>query len=215
MATPVFKFQHPELKGENLYFIYNTFWDQPETIPMDLATFIFYHLSTNRTLSGFCFSWKNLKNKGASLQNQSYEEFFDSNLRLKHFDSAKVSGVLETALHNSPLSKRIDIILNQYSTNSDYEDSIFDEIDFSKLHNFRELDYYKSLSYTYDMLAKYNSESQYEDGDKMWWDEFQSDPEEYLKQFDDFPLNLVPHKYRANGHFAELCRKRNKHNLIP
>ena len=60
MATPVFKFQHPDLPGEDLYFIQNTFFELPQTVPMDLASFIWYHKEINRTLEGFIWCWKNL-----------------------------------------------------------------------------------------------------------------------------------------------------------
>ncbi len=50
-GTPVFKFQHPDLPGDDLYFIHNTFFELPQTTPMDLWSFIWYY---QETLNEFC-----------------------------------------------------------------------------------------------------------------------------------------------------------------
>ena len=51
MSTPIFKFQHPDYKHD-LYIIHNTYSELPETVPMDLTTFVIYHIKTGRTFSG-------------------------------------------------------------------------------------------------------------------------------------------------------------------
>ena len=35
MATPIFKFQHPNIIGEDLYFTKRTLFELSKTIPMD------------------------------------------------------------------------------------------------------------------------------------------------------------------------------------
>ncbi len=52
MATVIFKFQHPDLPEEDLYFLQNTYYELPETVPMDLTTFILYHDWVHENLEG-------------------------------------------------------------------------------------------------------------------------------------------------------------------
>lgn len=88
MATPVFKFQHPDLPGEDLYFIHNTFFELPETIPMDLTTFIWYHLETGITLEGLYASWDNLNEFQTSIKDETFDSYFDENQKKQLYDDA-------------------------------------------------------------------------------------------------------------------------------
>ena len=100
MATPVFKFRHPDLPGEDLYFIHNTFFELPETIPMDLSTFIWYHLKTGRTLEGFFTSWNNLNEFQTSLKDESFDNYFDENQKQQLYDDAIFGQSLKAAQEN-------------------------------------------------------------------------------------------------------------------
>lgn len=113
MATPVFKFQHPDLPGEDLYFIHNTFFELPETIPMDLASFIWYHQETNRTLEGFMFVWANLCEEQSTLDGATFAAHFEEKEQQQLFQDALFNNALEIAEHNNNLSKQIDKMLNQ------------------------------------------------------------------------------------------------------
>jgi hypothetical protein len=100
MATPVFKFQHPDLPGEDLYFIHNTFFNLPETIPMDLSTFIWYHLENDITLEGFFASWDSLNKFQTSLKDESFESYFNENQKQQLYDDAIFGLSLEEAFKN-------------------------------------------------------------------------------------------------------------------
>ena len=113
MATPVFKFQHPDLPREDLYFIHNTFFELPETIPMDLASFIWYHQETNRTLEGFIYGWDNLKKNQTSLKDKTFATHFQEKEKQQLYQDALFNNALEIAEHNSNLSQQIYEMLNQ------------------------------------------------------------------------------------------------------
>ncbi len=75
MATPIFKFTDLETK-QDYYFIYDTFSESQKTSPVCLSTFLYYHIETNRTLSGFIESFKKVLTTGASLNHTTFELFF-------------------------------------------------------------------------------------------------------------------------------------------
>lgn len=123
MATPVFKFQHPDLPGEDLYFIHNTYFEVPETIPMDLTTFIWYHLQIDRTLEGFFAAWDNLNQFQASLNGASFDNYFDKNQKQQLYDDALFGLSLTEAKLNLECSSKLSEFINskKYLDNSIYE----------------------------------------------------------------------------------------------
>ena len=116
MATSVFKFQHPKLPGEDLYFIQNTFFELPDTIPMDLASFIWYHFEINRTLEGFIFAWQNLCNNQTTLDGFSFDKHFEASEKEQLYQDALFNNALVMAQHNSDVSNQIHTMLNQNAT---------------------------------------------------------------------------------------------------
>ena len=119
MATPVFKFNHPKLPDEDLYFIQNTFFELPETIPMDLTTFVEYHLAIDRTLAGFFSGWNNLQLNGSSLEGVLFDNWFNDAERKRILDDAEHSGALLVAEMNSDSS----IALKNFIENREYENN--------------------------------------------------------------------------------------------
>jgi hypothetical protein len=76
MATPVFKFNHPDFPEEDLFFIQNTFYEQPATIPMDLSTFVYYHLQIERTFVGFFECWDDIMKTASLLTHAVFDTWF-------------------------------------------------------------------------------------------------------------------------------------------
>jgi hypothetical protein len=126
MGTPVFKFQHPELPGEDLYFIQNTFFELPATIPMDLASFIWYHFEINRTLDGFIFLWENLCKYQTSLAGFSFDSHFDATEKQQLYQDALFNNALAMAEYNSGVSRQIITMLNQNATGQELRQFIND-----------------------------------------------------------------------------------------
>jgi hypothetical protein len=111
MATPVFKLQYPDLPGEDLYFIQNTYSDLHETIPMDLTTFLIYHYKTGRTVSGLLICWENLNKTGSSLYDMTFEDCFSNDEKLMLYDLAIDSGAIKFANENKLFSEKIKFFL--------------------------------------------------------------------------------------------------------
>jgi len=120
MATPIFKFQHPDLPGEDLYFIHNTFFELPETIPMDLSTFIWYNINSRRTLEGFFAAWDNLNKFQTSLKDESFDSYFDEKQKQQIYDDTIFGQSLEAAQVNQRVTLELKefIDLEKYKTES-------------------------------------------------------------------------------------------------
>jgi hypothetical protein len=117
MATPVFKFQHPDLPSEDLYFIHNTFFELPETIPMDLTTFIWYHLETGSALDGFFYCWDNLNKFHTTLNDETFDTYFDENQKQQLYDDA----LFGLSLRVAQINRRKSINLKYFIDYKIYE----------------------------------------------------------------------------------------------
>lgn len=144
MATPVFKFNHPDYKFD-LYFIHNTYSELPETIPMDLTTFVVYHIKTGRTFSGLLFCWDNLKTTGSSLNEMSFEDFYTDEEKLMLYDLALDSDAIRCAKENEVLSEKIKLFIDDKLYDSESLSSFIEETAKLAIDNFRTLNHYKSL----------------------------------------------------------------------
>lgn len=113
MATPVFKFQHPDLPEEDLYFIHNTFFELPATVPMDLASLVWYHKETNRVLEGFIYGWKNLCEHQTTLEEFTFESHFNEIEKHQLYQDALFANALEVAIHHRNYSNILKTMLNE------------------------------------------------------------------------------------------------------
>lgn len=211
MATPVFKFQHPDLPGEDLYFTYNTFYDELATIPMDLTTFLKYHFATGRTIEGFLILWAGIQNNGTSLLGESFESFFDTDQKESLYETASYSYALDTASKISNVSKE----LFEYINGNPFHINPFEleeRLDNLTMHYLlRPLEYYESRAALMDFLYEINESNEGSD----WLSMLSKDEEAYLRQIDNAPLHLVPHKYRNEGYFYEQCIQQKQFEMIP
>ena len=106
MATPVFKFNHPNYIYD-LYIIHNTYNELPITIPMDLTTFIIYHIKSGRIFSGLVTCWEDLNKSGSSLIDIKFEDFYTNQEKQLLYNKAISSGSLRTAEENELFSESI------------------------------------------------------------------------------------------------------------
>jgi hypothetical protein len=152
MATPIFKFQHPELPNQDLYFIQNTFYELPLTIPMDLTSFVIYHFLTNRTLEGLFYCWDNLNNTGASMNGIDFETWFNEDEKSKLKEDALASNSLQTAIVNKTISFKINSFIEEKRfENEDFETFVKEEAVLAMKH-FRPIEYYQSRHFLYDYI---------------------------------------------------------------
>ncbi len=211
MATPIFKFQHPDLPRENLYFIYNSFHDEPATIPMDLTTFLKYHFTAGRIIEVFLISWKAIQDTGASLSEQSFESFFNTNQKESIYEIAWSSYALDTASKISNVSKEFFEYINENPLLiNPFE--LEERLDTLTVHYLlRPLEYYESRAALMDFLYEINESNEGTD----WLSMLLENEESYLKQLDNVPLHLAPHKYRNQGYFYEQCIQQEQFAMIP
>jgi hypothetical protein len=149
MATPVFKFQHPYLPGEDLYFIHNTYFGVPETIPMDLTTFIWYHLQIDRTLEGFFAAWDNLNQFQASLNGASFDNYFDKNQKQQLYEDALFGLSLTEAKLNLESSSKLREFINSKKY---LDNSIFEYVKPNIMHENIDVFYFYSHHYFIDFI---------------------------------------------------------------
>jgi len=214
MATPVFKFNHPDLPNEDLYFIQNTFFELPQTIPMDLTTFIYYHISIARTLEGFFYGWEDLQISGSTLEDVVFDEWFDDLEKARIFEDAQYTGALALAKINGEASKMLKDFIQQRRYENESILAFVETHCSIAIRHFRDLDYYDSWHY----IQEY-----------FWENEMIS---EELDNFDDpgynneeslvalykahqFPLQLIPHKFRKVDFFKYLFVQKGMGNLLP
>ena len=113
MATPIFKFTDPKT-DQDYYFIYDTFSESQKTSTVCLSTFLYYHIQTNRTFSGFLESFKNILTSGASLNHTTFELFFSEKQKIFYqehlveidcFELRKESEMLKDFLLNNEIDE--------------------------------------------------------------------------------------------------------------
>jgi hypothetical protein len=76
MANSIIKINNNET---DYYVVWDTYYELPDTIPMDLATFIIFLYEKKWTFTGLISSWDNLKEKNISLEGFELTEFLNEN----------------------------------------------------------------------------------------------------------------------------------------
>lgn len=143
MATPVFKFNHPDYKFD-LYFVHNTYSELPETIPMDITTFVIYHIKSGSTFSGLLMCWEELNTTGTSLYNMTFDEFYTNEEKVMLYDFALDSGAIKSAKENAVLSDKIKSFIDNKLYESQSFSDFIQETASLAIDNSKPLNYYKS-----------------------------------------------------------------------
>jgi hypothetical protein len=185
MATPVFKFNHPDLPDEDLYFIQNTFYELPATIPMDLTTFVRYHFATDRTFEGFFYCWDNLIKSGATLEDVGFETWFNEEEKSKLYQDASASSAILNAVANKITSDKIKVFIQEKKYEQEnFESFFFDLIESSK-DNYRGDDFYQSRHYLFHHFQTLIEENQPNYNEEKEPDEFEFEK----KSMDDYEIS--------------------------
>jgi len=205
MATPVFCFKAPCNIGQPLYFIQNTFFELPETIPMDLSSFVYYHLSTGRSLEGFITNWQKINTDGSSLQGCTYEGFMSTDEKNFHIEESRITGAVDRALDLSNLTDELTELLDNSCLSTKGLCEVFHNTNY--LVYLLPKEYYYSRHFLCSMI--YSDLNVYLDVYK--------DPNaiSFIYKNRPFPLEYVPHKYRSFGYFKDECMNLKQEWLIP
>ena len=168
MATVIFKFQHPDLPEEDLYFLQNTYYELPETVPMDLTTFILYHDWVHENLEGLIYHWDDIMKNGTSYEGTSFKSYHDEEEKLKLYQDAFESGALQTAMTEKTNSDKIKAFFQDKNNEHNYYYSFLSEVYESSAERFRGAEYYKSRHFLFEHLLdlKHESESTNRDEDE-------------------------------------------------
>ena len=185
MATPVFKFQHPDYRHD-LYIIHNTYGELPETIPMDLATFVIYHIKKGRTFSGLLICWEDLNKTGASLYDSTFDEFYTNDEKVMLYDLAIDSGAIRCANENEVLSEKIKSFIDNKLYESQSFSEFIQETAPSAIDNFRRLNYYKSIHDLFLFTEKQDNDLSAMDLSNTSF--FSEDKENNEEALDDLPF---------------------------
>jgi hypothetical protein len=190
MATPVFKFNHPDLPDEDLYFIHNTDYELPETIPMDLTSFISYHLMTGRYLKGFLYCWDDLLKTGSTLEDVDFETWFNEEEKSKLYTDALASSALKNAIALKTTSELLKDFIKEKKYEQEDIESLYYDLTKSMDDFFRIDEYYHSRSYLFEHLQtlidenqpNYNEESE---PDELVFEKDTTDDYDISGDFDD------------------------------
>ena len=101
------------------YLVWDTYYELPYTIPMDLASFVLYLYEEDYSFSGLIASWSNLINNCISLDNTKIETYLKANQINFLKNQIAVTYIKEKSIQNINLSNSIKIELgvlsNKYS----------------------------------------------------------------------------------------------------
>ena len=113
------------------YIVWDTYYELPYTIPMDLASFVLYLYEEDYSFSGLIASWSNLINNCISLDNTKIETYLKAYQISFLKNQIAVTYIKEKSIQNINLSNSIKIELgvlsNKYSNSlhtKDESDSI-------------------------------------------------------------------------------------------
>jgi hypothetical protein len=196
MATPVFKFNYPNHR-EDLYFIFNTVTGFPETIPMDLLTFIKYHREIDRHLDGFIALFNEIQQAGTSLEDSTFEDYFKNKWLNYLFQNVVYSDCLDVAYKNEDSS----LYLKKGLLNNPHFDiySFIEKLDMNDV-KMRTLDYYHAAGNYQSEWFNMWSARQIEKKNKFILDWNESELV-HAYESGEIDIHLIPLKYRNYGYF--------------
>jgi len=204
MATPVSYFKHPHFLEDGFFFVHNTFFELPETIPMDLASFVYYHHVSKRSLRGFINAWDNIKKLGTSLSDYSFDELYSEHEKERLFKDLVYSNAHARALKNRAFSRDLENLLNSNKVLPESLESYLKEYGQVVFHP-------QEFYYSQHQLVNF-----------LWnelnviidlHDEGNALAMIYSNSF--LPLELIPHKFRNSFFFKQHYLKSGKEYLIP
>lgn len=228
MATPDYCFVYPN-STHRFFVIYNTYYDLPETIPMDLATFLAYHFKTGRDLSGLYFCYEDLIRWGCSMFETSLEQFVSPEELAYQYFQIEQCDLLTIADTNKVASQ---LIHKELITGSPSPHRLRDII---KEHQvvIRPVNYYYSMNYTIDweftheqvgpfqadklraIKDQYSRYAMENAGNVSSFIEHPFEVYLFFIEHKGMPLHLVPHIFRFNPLYRERCNEEGLNYLLP
>jgi hypothetical protein len=167
---------HPYLKITNnktdYYLIWDTFYELPETIPMDLATFIAILNEKKWSFTGLIAAWKNLHENNISLDGMVLSEFLKEKeyefLIKQSEDEYTASKELNHRALSEQIKKKMNELSNRYQSSiplsseeeletllSTLQGEFYKFLEAEIIHNVKllPLRLYKNLNETFDLVV--------------------------------------------------------------
>ena len=219
MATLIYSFEHPNDK-QTYFYTENTFYGAIESIPMDLANFIWYFQLNKNNLIGFNEIYSKLKAHGSYSINDS---FSSKSKEEKEMLYALVmhTGSNEMAKLNQPISDQLD----HYLLNNEDEDVLFHVAAILRKGKYNA---YKPYSFFVSWHSVYNyffenhiTESENFSLNNLMLHEKKSDLVAYASYFIDLvqnfdmPISAIPHVLRTVDIVRNYLIENKAHDLLP
>jgi hypothetical protein len=229
MATPVLSFNYPGT-SRRFFFIYNTFTDSPETIPMDLPMFLSYHCDTGRSMLGFLSCYEDIIQKGCSLLNSHFDSFMTANEQDFLFDLVRATDFIAQADANSDFSAQLNdaiiggasgFILRLFLEKKSFTNrhhSYFRSIHYTReweMHAFQRLSQEKHTAVGKCPLCGVIMGEARLDLLFNWSQVIHS--ADFYKHFmlkHSMPAEYMPHIYRSQDFYIDYCRSSNQGYLL-
>jgi len=229
MATPDYSFIYPNTEYR-FFVVYNTFYDLPYTIPMDLATFIAYHLKSGRMLEGLYECYEDLIETGFTMADTHINEFISAEELAYQYEVIDTCNLLQIAKQQQDACNALhELFISGQANRSNLKGIL------NKFHiEIRPLSFYFSMHYTIDWefndashmdlstdelskiksdFAKYSLENPHQRKSNF----VEKPHEAYLHYItnEGMPLEFVPHIYRSTQLYRSRCEQQNLQFLLP
>lgn len=238
MATPVLSFTYPGT-SHRFFVIHNTYTESPDTIPMDLAMFIKYHLDIRRTLSGFIAGYKDIIDKGCSLFETSFDSYIAEGDKKFLINLVTATDFLVNAENHKDISAQLHDAVMRGEDELALE-QIIEEASFKIRHH----SYFRSIHYTREWQIsasqanearrakqKISQDDQLAVGECPLCGEIMEEARldllsewnvgiqsaDFYRHFMDkhaMPAAYMPHVYRSHDFYMDYCRSTHQGYLL-
>ena len=215
MAKVICSFIHPK-DNKRYFYIHNTHYEALETIPMDLANFMWYYQSHKIQINWFDINYLDLKKRMDNyfvLKTKDYKEMV--------YKMVYHTGVNEMAKINQVISDKLEEFLST-KENEDLLVGVSIIFQSSKFTTFRPLDFYSSWHYTWQLFSRNNIEKPddlqllklIKHENEVDLDAYAAYFLELIQQF-KIPFICVPHILRNKENIRNYFIKNNYQTLLP
>ena len=144
MAHPVFSFIHPEDK-KRYFFIWDTYYGMPETIPMNLLNLLqFYGLENYPQVEAVYNCYPDLLKNGTSLPDDSFDRT-NKNIKKLIYENVRFSKVNDTY---EAVSKELEKLFEQIMSLEDFRTAYIKLTENLNIYPPYPFHYYRFLSFT-------------------------------------------------------------------
>ena len=208
MAEVIYRFQYIHNPQIDLFFIQDTYFEVPKTVPMDLYTFIHFCLGYDEMLlDALPKVWHTIQKNGCSFSSElSFDDLFnqiEKDRLINDFEcSSNYEKVVEQMEASAALSKIVAVPNNTIENILDEFGSYFTIAD-----NLKNIDYYFSRYYL--MLYMWNETDSLLDLSLCY------EAVQLVYQHCPFDLFMVPHQFRNAPYFNKIIQHSKKNYLLP